>query len=193
MPRITRAMMPRLGPARGRRNSPHRAGDKVSAFSAEISMAAEMVTANCLNSTPEMPGMKPIGTKTDSSTSVMAMIGAVICRIASFTASRGSQSGCSSSTRSTFSTTTIASSTTMPMASTMASRVTVFSVKPSANSTAKAPIRLTGTAITGIIVARRLPRNRNTTITTSTKASPSVFSTSVIVSLTNRVEFQVIW
>ena len=33
-----------------------------------------------------MPGMKAIGTNTESSTSVMAMIGAVICRIASFVA-----------------------------------------------------------------------------------------------------------
>ena len=56
--------------------------------------------------------------------------------------------------------------------------------KPIASSTARAPIRLTGTAITGMMVARRLPRNRNTTITTSTNASPSVFSTSLMVSET---------
>ena len=90
MPRSTRAMMPRrCGAVRAAGNSPHNAGESVSAFSAEISIAALIVTANCLNSTPEMPGMKPIGTNTDSSTSVMAMIGAVICRIASFTASAG--------------------------------------------------------------------------------------------------------
>ena len=43
------------------------------------------------------------------------------------------------------------------------------------------PIRLTGTASVGIKVARKLPRNRNTTITTRTKASTSVFFTSSIV------------
>ena len=50
-------------------------------------------------------------------------------------------------TRSTFSTTTIASSTTMPIASTSASSETVLAEKPIASSTAKVPIRLTGTAI----------------------------------------------
>ncbi len=81
--------------------------------------------------------MKPTGTNTDSSTSVIAMIGAVIWRIAFFVASAGDRSGSSSITRSTFSTTTIASSTTMPIASTIASSDTVLAEKPSASSTAK--------------------------------------------------------
>ena len=80
-----------------------------------------MVTANCRNSAPEMPGMKASGTKTESSTRVMAMIGAVIVSIAFFVAAPGVSSGCSSMVASTASTTTIASSTTMPMASTIAS------------------------------------------------------------------------
>ena len=127
MPRITRAMMPRFGPV-WRRNTAHSAGDSVSAFSAEISIATLMVTANCRNSSPEMPGMKASGTNTDSSTRVMATIGAVICSIAFLVASAGLSSGSSSITRSTFSTTTMASSTTMPMASTSASSDTVFAV-----------------------------------------------------------------
>ena len=49
------------------------------------------------------------------------------------------------------------------------------------------PIRLTGTANVGINVARTLPRNRKTTITTRMNASTSVFCTSWIVSLTNTV------
>ena len=77
----------------------------------------------------------------------------------------------------------MASSTTMPIASTSASSEMVLAEKPSASSTAKVPIRLTGTAISGMSVARRLPRNRKTTITTSTKASISVWITSSIVSL----------
>ncbi len=105
---------------------PHSAGDSVSALKAEITVATEIVTANCRNSWPEMPGMKPIGTNTDSSTRVMAMTGPVICAIAFLVASFGGRSGSSSITRSTFSTTTIASSTTMPIASTSASREIVL-------------------------------------------------------------------
>ena len=125
MPRITRPMMPRFGPV-WRRNTAHSAGDSVSAFKAEISTDTLMVTANWRNSWPEMPGMKAIGTNTDSSTRVIAMIGAVICRIASLVAWTGDHSGFSSITRSTFSTTTMASSTTMPIASTSASSDTVL-------------------------------------------------------------------
>ncbi len=49
---------------------------------------------------------------------MIAMMGAVISAMARFVAAAGDRSGCSSITRSTFLTTTIASSTTMPMAST---------------------------------------------------------------------------
>ena len=51
-----------------RRNTPHNAGDSVSALIAEISIATLMVTANWRNSVPDTPGMKPTGTNTDSST-----------------------------------------------------------------------------------------------------------------------------
>ena len=118
-------MMPRRGPV-WRRNTAHSAGDSVSAFNAEITIAALIVTANWRNSVPEIPGMKAIGTNTDNSTSVIAMIGAVICAIAFLVASAGDRSGSSSITRSTFSTTTMASSTTMPIASTIASSDTVL-------------------------------------------------------------------
>ena len=74
-------------------------------------------------------------------------------------------SGFSAITRSAFSTTTIASSTTTPMPSTRASSDTVLAEKPTASRTANVPIRLTGMATMGMIVARILPRNRNTTST----------------------------
>ncbi len=112
----------------GRRNSTHSAGESVSALTAEISIAQLIVTANWRNRIPDSPGMKPTGTNTDSSTSEIAMMGAVICRMAIAVASAGDSSGCSSITRSTFSTTTIASSTTTPIASTIASSETVFTV-----------------------------------------------------------------
>ena len=54
--------------------------------------------------------------------------------------------------RSTFSTTTIASSTTMPITSTMPNMVSTLIEKPSASSTAKVPIRVTGTTMVGIRV-----------------------------------------
>ena len=43
---------------------------------AEISIETETATANWRNSSPLMPGMNATGTNTESSTSVMAMIGA---------------------------------------------------------------------------------------------------------------------
>ena len=179
-------MMPRFGPE-WRRNTAQSAGESVSAFSAEITIADEIVTANCRNSSPDRPGMKAIGMKTERSTSVIAMIGAVICVIASFAASGGDISGFSSMTRSTFSTTTIASSTTRPIATTIASNETVLAEKPSDVMIAKAPIRLTGTATVGMMVARTEPRKRNTTRTTRTNASASVFNTSCTVSRTKLV------
>ena len=65
----------------------HSAGESVSALIADKNIETATVTANCRNSSPEMPGMKATGTKTDSSTSVMAIIGAVISAIASLVAS----------------------------------------------------------------------------------------------------------
>ena len=132
-----------------------------------------------------MPGMKVTGTKTASSTSVVAMIGAVIWVIAWRVASLGSNPSAISS--STFSTTTIASSTTMPMARTNANSVTVLRDIPSARSTPKVPISETGIATTGIRVARRLPRNTKTTRTTSAKVSISVWITSLSELLTKPV------
>src|SRR5580693_4902912 len=184
MRRNTQPIGPRFGPL-GRRNTAHSAGDRVSAFSAEISIATLIVTANCRNNVPAIPGMKAIGTNTDRRTNVIAMIGAVISVIAFFVASAGDRFGSSSITRSTFSTTTIASSTRMPIASTIASNDTVLTEYPTTSSTAKVPMTLTGTAIAGIIVARRLPRKKNTTITTSVKAIANVISTSRTVARMN--------
>ena len=66
------------------------------------------------------------------------------------------------------------------MASTIASKDTVLTEYPTTSSTAKLPMTLTGTAMAGIIVARRLPRKKKTTITTSVNAIANVISTSRI-------------
>ena len=76
--------------------------------------------------------------------------------------------------RKMFSSTTIASSTTRPMASTSASSVSVLTVKPASAMSAKAPIRLTGIVTSGMIDARSVRRNTNTTSATSTTASATV-------------------
>ena len=55
MRRSTQPIGPRRGP-RWRRNTAHSAGDRVSAFSAEISIATLIVTANCRNSSPGNAG-----------------------------------------------------------------------------------------------------------------------------------------
>ena len=175
MARITVPMTPRRGPWCGRSSTPHSAGDSVRALIAERNIDTATVMANWRNSSPEMPGMNATGTNTESSTRVIAMMGAVISAIAFLVASAGDSSGCSSITRSTFSTTTIASSTTIPMASTIASSETELAEYPIANNTTKVPIRLTGTANVGIRVARTLPRKRKTTSTTRTNASIRVF------------------
>ena len=146
-----------------------------------------IVTANCRNKVPDRPGMKATGTNTDSSTNEMAITGPVICAIAFMVASVGDKSGSSDITRSTFSTTTIASSTTTPMPSTIASSEIVLAENPIASNAANVPIKLTGIATIGMIVARKLPRNTNTTATTRTKAIASVLTTSLIVEDTNEL------
>ena len=69
--------------------------------------------------------------------------------------------------RSTFSTTTIASSTTMPMASTRPNSDRLFSENPSSAMNANVPISETGTATSGMIVARQFWRKTSTTRKTS--------------------------
>jgi hypothetical protein len=110
---------------------------------------------------------------TAHSTRTMAMTGPVTSCIAWIAASRGP---CPRSRmmRSTFSSTTMASSTTMPIASTRPNSVSVLMEKPSTYRPAKVPMIDTGTASTGMSVARQLCRNRNTTSTTSAIASAKV-------------------
>ena len=91
-------------------------------------------------------------------------------------------------TRSTFSTTTMASSTSRPMASTMANMVSVLIEYPASDSTPKVPSSTTGTAMAGIIVARKFCRKMNITMTTRIMASPSALTTSLMEARTKGVE-----
>ncbi|MNS63413.1 hypothetical protein D3C72_965050 [compost metagenome] len=71
---------------------------------------------------PVAPGCSADGTNTADSTTVIAMMAPVICRMALCVAALGSVPS-SLMMRSTFSITTIASSTTIPIASTMPNSV----------------------------------------------------------------------
>ena len=73
-----------------------------------------------------------------------------------------------------FSSITIASSTTSPIASTIASSVSVLMVKPKAYISANAPTSDNGMVASGTSVARQLRRNRKITTITSTTASATV-------------------
>ena len=75
-----------------RSTMPHKAGLSVNALIVLISTAAEIVNANCLNNWPVIPLMKAVGTKTASNTSVVAMTGPVISRMAVMAAFLGLQS-----------------------------------------------------------------------------------------------------
>jgi hypothetical protein len=116
----------------------------------------------------------------------MAMTGPLTSSMAWMAASRGPLPS-EAMMRSTFSRTTMASSTTMPMASTMPNRVRRLIEKPSRYMPAKVPMIDTGTAITGIRVARQFCRNTNTTNTTRIMASMKVLMTSSMEASTKRV------
>ena len=164
----------------------HSAGVRVSAVKPEITTAMATVTANCRYSCPAMPPRKATGTNTAHNTSTMATTAPDTSSIARMAASKaGSLS--SRIRRSTFSSTTMASSTTMPIASTIANRVNVLIEKPTIHRPAKVPISDTGTAITGMMVARTVCRNTNTTSTTRMAASKMVLTTSLIEASTKRV------
>ncbi len=73
-----------------------------------------------------------------------------------------------------FSTTTMASSTTRPIASTKASKVSRFRLKPIASMNMATPISESGMVTTGITTERTEPRNRKITRITITPAWPKV-------------------
>ena len=129
--------------------------------------------------------MKATGMNTAARISAIATTGPETSFIALSVASRG-ESPCSMWCI-TASTTTIASSTTMPMASTRPSSESTLIEKPSMGKNMKAPISETGTVRSGISVARQFCRKMKTTMITSTIASKSVCTISLIPSLTGSV------
>ena len=87
----------------------------------------------------------------------------------------------------TASITTMASSTTIPIAITRAKSEIILSVMLNANIAMKLPNRDTGTAIIGITADLQSPKNMNTTMATSMKASNSVCITFSILASRKRL------
>ena len=158
----------------------HIIGDRVSATTPDSSTAPARVKANSVNSTPVMPPWKPIGRYTATRVVVMATTGQANSRAPLSAASVGVSP--SSIWRWMFSSTMIASSTTMPIASTIASRVSRLTVKPISSIKNSAPTSDSGTAMVGISTLRTDPRNRKITTITMISASMIVRTTSLIAS-----------
>jgi hypothetical protein len=154
-------------------------------LNAEMRTEIAIVTANCLLSRPWMPPRNATGRKTDERMSAIATTGPDTSRIAWRVASRGVMP--SSMWCSTASTTTIASSTTRPIARTSPKSESVLIEKPRSGKTAKVPMSETGTATSGMSVARQFWRNRKTTRRTRSIASPSVMTISRMPSVTGAV------
>ena len=92
-------------------------------------IATATVSPKLWKKRPTRPAMNATGRKMMTSESVVAMTARAISAVASEAARRGGVPS-SSTWRKMFSSTTTASSITMPTASTRASIVTLFSVKP---------------------------------------------------------------
>ena len=169
----------------GRSSSAERAGLSVSALNAEMMTDTAIVNANCWYMRPVMPGMKAVGMNTADRTSAIPTTGPDTSSIALKAASRG-DIPCSMWC-STASTTTMASSTTSPMASTRPKSDSVLMEKPRAGNSMNVPTSDTGTASSGISVARKPCRKTKTTMTTRMIASTSVLTISLMPSVTASV------
>ena len=150
----------------------HIIGVSVSATNPETITAPARVKANSVNSRPVFPGAKAIGAYTAASVNVIAMTAKPISFRPRAAAATGSIP--SSIWRYIFSSTTMASSTTRPIASTIARSVSVLTLNPNANISAKVAISDTGIVTIGMIAARNERRKNRMTKTTSAMASPIV-------------------
>src|SRR5712692_9250404 len=153
------------------------AGVSVSALNAEIEIENAMVSANCRNKIPVVPGNSATGTNTATSTNDVATTAPATSFMATDAALCGSMIQ-STMCRSTFSITTIASSTTSPVASVIPNSVSVLIEKPNSFTNWNVPISETGMAIAGINVLRQSCKNKYMTTMTSAMACSSVMSTS---------------
>src|SRR5713101_4466097 len=155
------------------------AGVSVSALNAEMATEKAMVSANCRNRIPVVPGKSATGTNTATSTNEVATTAPATSFIATEAALCGSVMP-STMCRSTFSITTIASSTTSPVANVMPNNVSVLIENPSNFTKMNVPISDTGIVTAGMKVLRQSCRKTKITMMTSAIAWSSVTSTSLI-------------
>src|ERR1700748_2464382 len=135
------------------------AGVSVNALNAEIDTENAIVSANCRNKIPVVPGKSATGTNTATSTSEVATTAPATSFIATDAALCGSVIP-STMCRSTFSMTTIASSTTNPVASVIPKSVSVLIESPNAVMKMNVPTNDTGMVIAGISVLRQSCKNK---------------------------------
>src|SRR5215471_5616362 len=134
-------------------------GVSVSALNAEIETENAIVSANCRNMMPVVPGNSATGTNTATSTKDVATTAPATSFMATDAALCGSVMP-STMCRSTFSITTIASSTTRPVASVIPNKVSVLIEKPNSFTKMNVPIRDTGIVIAGMNVLRQSCKNK---------------------------------
>src|SRR5271170_366285 len=169
-------MRPRDSSALCLRKREHIIGVSVSETMADTRMVTARVTANSLNKRPTMSPMNKSGINTATSEIVSDMIVKPICS-APFNAASSGLSPCSIY-RTMFSIITMASSTTKPVEMVSAISVRLLRLKPSRYITAKVPMRESGTAMLGMIVAANVRRKTKMTATTSAMHRQSSNSTS---------------
>ena len=132
---------------------------------------------NSRKSRPAVPGRKAMGTKTATSTAVVATTAKNTWRVPSTAAAAAPKPW--RRRRCTFSRTTIASSTISPVARTRASRVRMLIENPRAQMQARVPSKATGMARAGTRVRAMEPEKRRMVSTTTPMARRRLFTTSV--------------
>ena len=137
----------------------HKAGHSVKADTHERPTADASVTPNCVKNEPDVPGMNATGMNTAINTKVHEITAIDTSLMAWRVASRALVMPLSIFAI-TASTTTIASSTTVPMASTSANSVRIFSENPASDTIANVPSNDTMIEIDGITVALKLCRKK---------------------------------
>ena len=151
-------------------------GVSVTETNPEIRIAAQMLTANSLNSRPRMPPINSTGMKTAASDRVMEMMVKPISLEPSNAACIGGDP--ISIWRTMFSSMTMASSTTNPTHRMRAIMDRLSRLKSRTYITANVPMMEKGSARLGIAVAERFRRNRKITMTTRPRVSSKVNCTS---------------
>ena len=154
----------------------HNAGQRTSAQTQLRPTEPAIVIPNCVKNEPDVPGMNATGTNTAMNTSVHEITATDTSLMAWRVASRALLMP-PSIFAITASTTTMASSTTVPIASTRANSVNIFSEKPASCTIANVPSSDTIIEIDGISVAFQFCKKKYTTRMTSRIAITRVSTT----------------